>query len=61
MCKTCFICVTKKGPSDEGDGLMNVYNVGLNSERDEINILGSFLVSSTGIRYLLVIVDCFTK
>ena len=40
---------------------MRIYNVGLPFERVQIDILGPFPITSLGNRYLLVVIDCFTK
>lgn len=58
-CESCKICVAKKGPSDKGKSLQ-IYNVGVPFERMQMDVLGPLPISS-GNRYLLVIVDCFTK
>lgn len=59
--KSCKVCIAKRGPSDKGDSLQ-IYNAGSPFERLQMDILGPFLSSSSsGNKYILVIVDCFTK
>jgi len=60
-CKSCKECVAKRGPPDKGKSPMQIYNVGTPFERLQMDILGPFPSSVSGNRYLLVIVDCFTK
>ena len=60
-CRSCSVCVAKKGPSDNGHNQMRISNVGLPFERVQMDILGPFLISSLGNKYLLVVTDCFTK
>jgi len=60
-CKTCKICISRKGPSGKGKSPLQIYNVGIPFERVQIDILGPFPKTSSGNCYLLVIVDCFTK
>lgn len=59
--RSCKICVAKKGPSEKGKSPMQIYNVGTPFERVQMDILGPLPCSSEGNRYLLVIIDCFTK
>ena len=40
---------------------MRIYNIGLPFERLQMDILGSFPISSLGNKYLLVVTDCSTK
>ncbi|XP_020298143.1 uncharacterized protein LOC109862482 [Pseudomyrmex gracilis] len=51
----------KKGPSDKGKSPLQVYNSEAPFERLQMDILGPFPMSSAENKYLLVIVDCFTK
>jgi len=60
-CRTCTICVAKKGPSEKGKSELQIYNAGIPFERLQMDILGPFPVSTLGNRYLLVVTDCFTK
>jgi len=60
-CRSCKICIAKKGPSDKGKSELQLYNVGGPFERVQMDILGPFPASYKGNKYLLVISDCFTK
>ena len=60
-CRSCSVCIAKKGPSNKGDNQMKIYNVGLPFERVQMDILGPFPMSSLRNGYLLVVTDCFTK
>jgi len=60
-CRSCKVCTARKGPSDKGKSELQLYNVGGPFERVQMDILGPFLVSYKGNKYLLVISDCFTK
>ncbi|RLU16500.1 hypothetical protein DMN91_010568 [Ooceraea biroi] len=60
-CATCAICIAKKGLSEKGKSPLQVYNVGAPFERIQVDILGPLPMSYAGSRYLLVVVDCFTK
>ncbi|XP_071652203.1 uncharacterized protein [Temnothorax longispinosus] len=60
-CKTCKVCVSKKGPLGKGKSPLQIYNVGAPFERLQMDILGPLPITTSGNRYLLVIVDCFTK
>jgi len=58
-CKSCAVCVAKKGPPDKGKSPMQIFNAGVPFKR--LQILDLFPSSVTRNKYLLVIVDCFTK
>jgi len=60
-CKSCEVYVSKKGPAGKGKSPLPIYNVEAPFERVQMDILGSLPVSTSGNRYLLVVVDCFTK
>jgi len=60
-CRTCKICNAKNGPSGKVKSLLQIYNVGTPFERVQMDILGPLSISTSGNRYLLVVVDCFTK
>lgn len=60
-CRTCKFCISKKGPSSKGKSPLQIYNVGTPFERLQMDILGPLPKSSSGNRFLLVVVDCFTK
>ena len=60
-CASCKECVAKKGPLGKGKSPMEIYNVGAPFERIQVDILGPLPTSSSGNKYLLVVVDCFSK
>lgn len=60
-CKSCEVCLARKGPSDKGKSPFQIYNVGIPFERIQMDILGPLPLSNKGNRFLLVIVDCFSK
>jgi len=60
-CRSCKTCSAKNGPSGKGKSPLQIYNVGTPFESVQMDILGPLSISSSGKRYLLVIVDCFTK
>ena len=60
-CESCHICQAKKGPSVKRRAPMKQYNVGYPGERVAIDVLGPLPESSAGNRYLLVLMDYFTK
>ncbi|KMQ86926.1 integrase core domain protein [Lasius niger] len=60
-CRTCKICVARKGPVGKGKSPLQIYNVGTPLERVQMDILGPLPLTKLGNKYLLVIVDCFTK
>jgi len=61
-CKTCETCLSRRGPSGKGKSPMQIVDVGKKPfERVQMDILGPLPVSSSEMRYLLVVVDCFTK
>lgn len=53
--------MAKKGPSEKGKSPLQVYDSGSPFERVQMDILGSLPTTSAGNRYLLVVIDCFTK
>ncbi|GAB1869457.1 RNA-directed DNA polymerase [Camponotus japonicus] len=60
-CRTCRICVSKKGPFGKGKSPLQLYNVEAPLDRIQMDILGPFPLTKAGNKYLLVMVDCFTK
>jgi len=60
-CKSCKICLAKRGPSGKGKSPLQVYNVGAPFERVQMDVLGPLPLTISGNKYLLVVVDCFTK
>lgn len=55
------MCVSRKGPSGKGKSSLQIYNVGSPFERIQMDVLSPFPTSYSGNKYLLVIVDCFSK
>jgi len=60
-CKSCKVCVSKQGPSRKGKSLLQIYNVGLPFQRVQMDVLGPLPKTDSGNKFVLVIVDCFTK
>jgi len=60
-CRSCKVCIAKKGPSEKGKSELQLYNVGGPFEKVQMDSLGPFPISYKGNKYLLVISDCFTK
>jgi transposase InsO family protein len=53
--------VAKLGPSGKGKSPLQIFNIEAPFERVQVDILGPLPLTLEGNRYLLVIVDCFTK
>jgi len=60
-CRSCDLCIAKKGPSGKGKSPLQVFNSGAPFERIQLDILGPLPRSSKEIRFLLVVIDCFSK
>ena len=60
-CRVCEICAAKKGPHRAPRAPLQVLNVGSPMERVAIDIAGPLPVSTSGNRYILVVMDYFTK
>ncbi|KMQ88146.1 integrase core domain protein [Lasius niger] len=60
-CRSCKVCVSKKGLTKKGKSPLQIFNVGTSFERVQMEILGPLPVTLSGNKYLLVTVDCFTK
>jgi len=60
-CKSCKICLARRGPTGKGKSPLQIYNVGAPFERVQMDILGPLPLTILGNKYLLVVVDCFTK
>ncbi|GBM24788.1 Transposon Ty3-I Gag-Pol polyprotein [Araneus ventricosus] len=60
-CRECHACGARKGPKPRINGRLQRYNVGAPFERMALHILGSLPVTTKGNRYVLVIMDYFTK
>ncbi|GBO26646.1 hypothetical protein AVEN_126021-1 [Araneus ventricosus] len=60
-CRECHACGAHKGPKTRTKCRLQRYNVGAPFERMVLDILGPFPVTSKGNRYVLVLMDYFTK
>jgi len=60
-CKSCKVCISKQGPLGKGKFPLQIYNVGLPFQRVQMDVLGPLPKTYSGNRFVLVIVDCFTK
>ena len=60
-CRKCDICAASKGPHAKTRGQLQTYNVGSPFERIAIDLAGPFPVSKSGNKYILVVIDYFTK
>ncbi|GBM66799.1 Transposon Ty3-I Gag-Pol polyprotein [Araneus ventricosus] len=59
--RECHACGARKGPKTRTKGRLQRYNVGAPFERMALDILGPFPVTTKGNRYVLVLMDYFTK
>lgn len=60
-CKSCDACGARKGPKTRCRGKLQRYNVGAPFERIAFDILGPLPRSNDGNKYILVVMDYFTK
>ncbi|GFW67109.1 retrovirus-related Pol polyprotein from transposon 412 [Trichonephila clavipes] len=60
-CKSCDACSARKGPKIRSRGKLHRYNVGAPFERIAFDILGPLPRTASGNKYLLVVMDYFTK
>ncbi|GBN57776.1 hypothetical protein AVEN_224578-1, partial [Araneus ventricosus] len=60
-CRECHACGARKGPKTRTKGRLQRYNVGAPFERMALDILGPLPVTTRGNRYVLVLMDYFTK
>ncbi|GBN94035.1 hypothetical protein AVEN_97954-1, partial [Araneus ventricosus] len=60
-CRECHACEPRKGPKTRTKGRLQPYNVGAPFERMGLDILGPSPVTTEGNRYVLVLMDYFTK
>ncbi|UYV78634.1 K02A2.6-like, partial [Cordylochernes scorpioides] len=60
-CRNCTQCSARKGPTTRSKGKFKIYNVGAPFERIAIDVAGPFPKSDLGNKYILVIMDYFTK
>ena len=57
----CTQYITAKGPARKNRGQLQQYNSGAPFERIAMDVAGLFPVSNTGNRYVLVVIDYFSK
>lgn len=60
-CKKCTICAASNGPQKRGKAPMKQYNVGSPFERIALDIAGPFPTTENKNKYMLVVMDYFTK
>lgn len=60
-CRVCEACIAKKGPQRAPQAPLQLVSVGAPLERVAVDIAGPFPVSASGNRYVLVVIDYFTK
>lgn len=60
-CKSCNQCAARKGPSKRTRGRLQRYNVGAPFERIALDILGPLPVTNNQNKYILVVMDYFSK
>ncbi|KAJ8952348.1 hypothetical protein NQ318_017242, partial [Aromia moschata] len=60
-CKRCDLCSAKKGPKTRSRGKMVQYLSGAPFERVAVDILGPLPVTDRGNKYLMVVMDYFSK
>lgn len=59
--RRCDRCIKAKGPSRRSHGKMRQYNAGAPFERIAMDIAGPFPQSTSGNKYVLVVIDYFSK
>ena len=57
----CVECIAAKGPRSRSHGQMKQYNSDAPFERVAINVAGPFPISKLGNKYVLVVMDYFSK
>ena len=60
-CRVCEVCAAKKGPSRSPQAPLQVVSVGAPMERVAVDVAGPFPVSASGNRYIIVVIDYFSK
>ncbi|XP_061189572.1 uncharacterized protein K02A2.6-like [Saccostrea echinata] len=60
-CKKCDLCAARKSSQRQNRAPLGQYMVGEPMERIALDILGPLPESTKGNRYILVMIDCFTK
>ena len=60
-CRTCHSCVTRKTPAPKSRGALSGIPSGSPMQLISVDIVGPFPESNDGNKYILVVVDQFTK
>jgi transposase InsO family protein len=60
-CRACQVCATRKISGRQQKAQMRRYDVGFPMEEVALDIMGPFQVSEDGNKYVLVVVDSFSK
>ena len=60
-CMSCHPCRQKKGPGTRTRAPLRLYNVGVPWERVAVDLAGPFNQTHTGNKYLVVVMDYFTR
>jgi hypothetical protein len=60
-CQACHVCATRKNTGRHRKAEMRRYDVGLPMEEVAIDLMGPFPESESGNKYVLVVVDSFSK
>lgn len=60
-CRQCSKCAASQGHNTRSKGKMRKYNVGLPFERIAIDVAGPFPMTLKGNKYILVVMDYFSK
>lgn len=60
-CRACDVCCAKMGPGRKKIAPLQVYQVGAPMERVAVDIVGPFRPTIRGNRFLVVVMDYFTK
>ena len=60
-CRVCEVCAVKKGPPHAPQAPLQLMSVGAPMERVAVDVAGPFPVSSSGNRFIIVIIDYFSK
>ena len=60
-CRKCDVCAAQKGPEERVRAQLGRYVIGCPLERIAVDITGPFVKSAQGNKYLLVVMDYYTK
>ena len=60
-CRKCVMCAASNGPQRRGKAPMRQYNVGSPFERIAIDVAGPFPETDGGNKYIIVVMDYFSK